>query len=235
MTRTVTVELCVDDIEGVRIAREEGADRVELCAALDVGGLTPHMETILAAVEEAPAGGLHVIVRSRPGNFVYSAAEVRQMCADLESIRLATAGARVPVGFVVGALKPDGGVDVGGAVAFREAGGGRPLTFHRAFDGVRDQLAGVDVLRELGYQRILTTGGDESVAQPQVLAALQQRAGQDLHIIASGGVRAVNVVDIMRVSGALEVHMRAPEPSGGTDREQVRAIMFALREAALHE
>lgn len=223
------VELCVDDTEGVRIAQQAGVNRVELCDALDVGGLTPALETILAVLDEAPEGGLQVIVRSRAGDFVYSDEEVAHMCADVECIRLATNESPVPVGFVVGAVTSSRRIDEASAAAFRKAAGERPLTFHRAFDMVSDQSEALETLIALGYERVLTTGGDESVAQVGQLRQLVELGGERISIIASGGVRAHNVGQIVRESGAPEVHMRAPGAYGGTDAAEVARILQALQ------
>lgn len=227
----VTVELCVDDCEGVRIARQAGVDRVELCASLDVGGLTPEYGVIQQCMMQAPSGGLQVIVRSRAGDFVYTAAEVQTMCEDICAIRELTAESPVPVGFVVGAVTADACIDEDAAASFRQAAGLRPLTFHRAFDVLADQRAGIETLVALGYQRVLTTGGDVAVAQVSALRELVAVADGRVKIIASGGVRSGNVAQIVTESGAPEVHMRAPVAggSGGTDSAEVARIMSALR------
>lgn len=227
----VTVELCVDDTNGVRIAREAGVHRVELCASLDVGGLTPEFSLITECLSEAPVGGLQVIVRSRAGDFVYSREEISAMCDDIRAIRRLTGDSPVPVGFVVGAVTEDGCIDEDAAAAYRQAAGTRPLTFHRAFDVLADQMAGVETLVALGYQRVLTTGGDPAVAQVSALRKLTRVADGRLKIIASGGVRSGNVAQIVADSAAPEVHMRAPASGadGGTDSNEVARIMAALR------
>lgn len=223
------IELCVDDVDGVRAARIHGVDRVELCAALDVGGLTPPLSLVNEAIDEAPAGGLQVIVRSRAGSFVYTTQEVESMCDTLRELRAATNDSPVTVGFVVGAVSAQDTIDEAAAAAFRRAAGDRPLTFHRAFDVVEDQRAGLDTLIGLGYDRVLTTGGDAAVAQAAAMRALVEQALGRIQIIASGGVRAHNVAQILADTGAPEIHMRAPGQSGGTDPEQVRAIVNAVR------
>lgn len=228
MKSQVIVELCVDDVAGVCIAREAGVDRVELCRSLDVGGLTPDLQTILCAVSEAPAGGLQVIVRSRAGDFTYTHEEIDTMCADLRRIRRATENADTTVGFVVGAVSKDGKIDREAAAAFREAAGERPLTFHRAFDVIHNQHEGIEMLVALGYERVLTTGGDIAVAQVSALRELVNCAAGRLQVIASGGVRSSNIAHIVSESCAPEVHMRAPGCRGGTDLTEVRRIMNVI-------
>lgn len=222
------VELCVEDVAGVACAREYGVDRVELCDALDVGGLTPDDELIGNAIQHAPAGGLQVIVRSRPGDFIYSAEEVNTMCDKLRHLVELTEDAPITVGFVVGAITPEGKIDREAARAFRRAAGERPLTFHRAFDCLTNLDDSLETLIELGYQRVLTTGGHPSMAQVETLSRLVSRAQQRIQIIASGGVRSGNVAQILADTKAPEVHMRAPRAEGGTDPVEVERIMVAL-------
>ena len=121
-TMTV-IEICVDTLEGVEAARVGGADRVELCRELWCGGLTPPDDLITAALPLCPADGLQVLVRSRPGDFVYTDDEISAMCADIERIGKIFAGAPVPCGFVVGALTANGLIDDVAALRFREAAG----------------------------------------------------------------------------------------------------------------
>lgn len=116
----------------------------------------------------------------------------------------------------------------GAAARLRDVAEDAPLTFHRGFDQVRDQDRGLDVLMELGYDRVLTTGGDPAVAQPGALARLVERGGADIVILVSGGLRAHNVAEVVAACGAREVHMRAPGTSG-TDRSEVERIVAALR------
>ena len=206
-----TVEICVEDAVGVRRARDGGADRIEICTDLSCGGLTPAFDEVAAALEVAPTGGVQVLVRPRPGDFVHTREE-----------------AAVRLGFVVGVITRDGQIDVNAAARLRDAAEEAPLTFHRGFDQVADQDRGLDVLMELGYDRVLTTGGDPAVAQPDALARLVKRGGDDIIILVSGGLRAHNVAEVVAASGAREVHMRAPGTSG-TDQAEVERIVADLR------
>ena len=216
------VEICVEDAVGVRRARDGGADRIEICTDLSCGGLTPAFD------EVAPAGGVQVLVRPRPGNFVHSREEVSRIASDIVTLSAIGRGAPVRLGFVVGVLNADGTINVDAAARLRDVAEDAPLTFHRGFDQVRDQDRGLDVLMELGYDRVLTTGGDPAVAQPGALARLVERGGEDIIILVSGGLRAHNVAEVVAASGASEVHMRAPGASG-TDRAEVERIVSALR------
>lgn len=222
------VEICVEDALGARRARDGGADRIEICADLSCGGLTPAFDEVGAALEVGPAGGVQVLVRPRPGDFVHSREEVDRIASDIVALRALGTGAGIRLGFVVGVLTDEGTINVGAAARLRDVAEDAPLTFHRGFDQVRDQDRGLDVLMELGYDRVLTTGGDSAVAQPDALARLVERGGADIIILVSGGLRAHNVAEVVAACGAREVHMRAPGTSG-TDRSEVERIVAALR------
>lgn len=228
------IEICVDTLEGVNAARAARADRVELCRELWCGGLTPPDELITDALPLCPADGLQVLVRSRPGDFVYTDEEVSTMCADIERIRKLFEGAPVPCGFVVGALTVDRLIDEDAAARFRQAAGKHRLTFHRAFDPIRNKSEAMETLIHLSYQRILTTGCSKPVADPIALSALVEQSRGRILILASGGLRSSNVSDILQSSAAPEVHMRAPlhtAPAGfqGTDPDEVVRIVQAVR------
>ena len=221
------VEICVEDAVGVRRARDGGADRIEICTDLSCGGLTPAFDEVAAALEVAPAGGIQVLVRPRPGNFVHSREEVDRIASDIVTLRAIGRGTAVRLGFVVGVLADDGSINVDAAARLRDIAEDAPLTFHRGFDQVLDQDRGLDVLMELGYDRVLTTGGHPAAAQPEALARLVERGGEDISILVSGGLRAHNVAEVVAASGAREVHMRAPGTSG-TDQAEVERIIAAL-------
>lgn len=237
-TNRVLVELCVDDLDGALVADREGADRIELCADLLEGGTTPSMGTILAVLDAVERVGVQIIVRPRGGDFVYSEAEVDIMCRDLRAIAAAAAGARTPVGVVVGALTDEGEVD---AVALRrliDAAAPLPVTFHKAFDATSDLLAAYDVLAAAGVERVLTSGGPHPALQGvEVLAELVRWSRAEPSaptVLVGGSVRPANVREILAATGASEVHLRAqtPSPRGDgtlrTDPDVVRELFAAL-------
>ncbi len=227
------IEICVDTLEGIDAARIAGADRVELCRELWCGGLTPPDDLIAAALPRCPADGLQILVRSRPGDFVYTDEEIAGMCADIERIRGLLEGASVPCGFVVGALTSDDLIDETAAARFREAAGGHRLTFHRSFDLVPDKSGALEELIRLNYQRVLTTGCNKPVADPLALKKLVEQSRGRILLLASGGLRSSNVSEVLQLSAAPEVHMRAPihqAPAGvqGTDPDEVARIVRAI-------
>ncbi|MFF1635545.1 copper homeostasis protein CutC [Leifsonia sp. NPDC058248] len=204
------VEICLDDLDGVSAAERAGADRVELCASLGEGGITPSIGTVAVALRTATRIGINVLVRQRPGDFVYSAAEVDAMVQDILAIRALPNPAGVPLAFVIGALRADGSIDVLSTARMLEAAGDSPVTFHKAFDQTPDLLAALDELTVLGVTRILTSGGAATALDgSELLAELVVRAGDAVTILAGGGVRAANVAELVRRTGVTEVHLRA--------------------------
>lgn len=223
----VTVELCVHDLEGARIAREVGADRVEVCVDISAGGLTPPLSLVEGALNLSFPSGVAVLVRPRAGNFVHTSEEIAIIEATIRDYRLSV-DKDAPIAFVVGVLEKNGMIHREAIRRFKEAAGDCDLVFHRAFDLLENQEEGVKILRELGVHRILTTGGDPKRANVLALRQLVAQAGEDMTILASGGLRSWNVADVVAQSGVREVHMRAPGSQDRTDPVQAAAIMSAL-------
>src|ERR1700712_3387387 len=147
----IRTEVCVESAGGARAAAHGGADRIELCAALELGGLTPSAGLLEAVVDIIPT---HVLIRPRAGDFVYDKYEIRVMAKDIEH-----AIDKGAVSVVIGALTADGDVDLPAMTRLLNAAENVPVTFHRAFDSTRDPLAALDDLMELGIDRLLTSGG----------------------------------------------------------------------------
>jgi copper homeostasis protein len=105
------LEVCLDDIEGALIAQGCGADHIELCAGLGEGGTTPSLGTVATVLDTIDDIDVRVLIRQRPGDFVFSEGEVRAMCADIEAIRALETSPGVQVGFALGALLPNGEID----------------------------------------------------------------------------------------------------------------------------
>ncbi|GAB3582912.1 copper homeostasis protein CutC [Leifsonia lichenia] len=206
------LEICLDDLDGVQAAERGGADRIELCAALSEGGITPSLGTVAAALRQVTTMGISVLVRQRGGDFVFSDAEVDAMADDIRAIRELPNPAGVPLGFVIGALRPDNTIDVAAISRLRAACGHAPVTFHKAFDQTPDLPAALDDLIGLGIDRVLTSGGATTAADgSEKLAELVVRSRGRVTILAGGGVRAANVAELVHRTGVTEVHLRASE------------------------
>jgi copper homeostasis protein len=194
----VAFELAVQDTHGLTVAARLGVDRIELCSALPLGGLTPSLAFIEAAVRTPGIAPVHVLVRPRPGGFDYDPDEVALMVRDVR--HAVAAGA---AGVVVGGVRA-GKVDTDLVGRVIEAAG--EVTFHRAFDTLEDPVEGIDVLVKLGVARILTSGGAASAGDAlPALGRLVGAAGGRIEIMAGGGVRPEVVGDLVR-AGVAAVH-----------------------------
>lgn len=210
------LEIAVQDLAGYRVAAGAGAARTEVCAALaGTGGLTPSAGLLAALVAErderaargAGRTGIHVLVRPRPGSFVYDADEVAIQVADVR----AAVEAGVD-GVVVGALTPDGRVDAATLAELVAAADGHEVTFHRAVDAVADPLAVLDALAAAGVTRVLTSGGAaRSIDGVRRLAAMVEHTAGAVQVMAGGGVRPVDVGALV-AAGVDAVHLSASRP-----------------------
>ena len=195
------LELAVQDAAGVRVAAAVGVDRLELCTALAVGGLTASM----GLIERATAGPVpvHVLVRPHAGGFDYDAADADVIVTDVR--RSVAAGA---AGVVVGATNA-GQVDEPLMRRIREAAGAAQVTFHRAFDVLAERSAVLDVLVGLDVDRVLTSGAAPSAtAGVDELRRLVRHAAGRIEIMAAGGVTPAAVHDLAR-TGVSAVHASA--------------------------
>lgn len=203
----MTLEICVDDIEGLDAAIAGGADRIELCAALALGGLTPAPSLITAArVVPIP---VHMLIRPREGGFHYIAREAGLIAEDMRAA--AEAGL---AGVVIGASDADYGLDtnllarlVTHAEALATARGARlSLTLHRAFDLCPDLTEALDTAIDLGFDRILTSGGEPKAIDGLVaLETLHDRAAGRIVILAGSGIDASNAPRFLE-AGLRELH-----------------------------
>lgn len=198
----VLLECVVETAAAAEEAERAGADRLELCVRLDLGGITPP-DDVIDAVLSRVAIPVFVMVRERGGDFVYTDAEYTRMFRDAARIR-----ERGAHGLVFGALRPDRRIDVARTCELVAAAGNLPVTFHRAFDEVEDQSAALEDVVAAGARRVLTSGGAASAIQGAGrLADLVRQAGTRLTILAGGGVRAANAADVI-ARGVHEVHAR---------------------------
>ena len=207
------IEVCCPDIPSVRRAVDGRADRIELCTALELDGLTPSREEIREAVALCHANGVkvHVLVRSREGNFVYNENEVRQMSDEI--VMSLEEGAD---GIVIGALTEDGALDIptcqkwiAVAKEWQKEQGRAELgiTFHRAFDVCSNPMQALEEIIAMGCNRLLTSGQEPSAVKgiPMLKKLVEASAGR-LCILAGAGVSAENYMQIVEEAGVPEVH-----------------------------
>lgn len=199
------LEICCGDIGSVVTAIAGGADRVELCSGLDAGGLTPSTGLIEAAVAARGNAAVHVLIRPREGDFLYSAKEIEIMESDIAAAR--AAGAQ---GVVVGALNSDGSVDTATCRRLISAAGGLSVTFHRAFDMTSDPVRALEEIIALGCDRILTSGCAPTAEEgTEMLRRLNETAAGRIIILGGCGVSPSNAAAIIASTGLTELHASA--------------------------
>lgn len=206
----IVFELCAETMDACLAAREGGADRIELCSSLIEGGLTPSHGLIRQAVAQAGLP-VHVLLRPRPGNFVYGPADFGVLQADLAHLHVL--GAR---GAVFGLLEPDGRVDVPRTRMLVEQAGSLEVTFHRAFDETPSLEEALEDLIAAGCARVLTSGGTGNVhSGSAVLARLVRQARGRIAVAAGGGLRASQAAELARATGATHFHGSVRRLAGG--------------------
>lgn len=220
MATSVLIEICVESLEHAVAAERAGADRIELCHDLACGGLTPSGE-LIRAVRRRVQIPLHVLIRPRPGNFCYSAAEFVTMQQAIDAAKDFGLD-----GIVLGLLDPFETVDLERTRTLVERAHPLPVTFHRAFDECPDLMAALEAVIETGARRILTSGGTTSVMEGLAsLAHLVRAAGNRTVIMPGGGIRSDNVERILQTTGAREIHSSL----GGSQPNSIDAASFEER------
>ena len=197
------LEVCAGDIDSVIAAAQGGASRVELCSALGEGGVTPSIG--FRSALKVPGIRVHVLIRPRGGDFLYTPQEVDCMVDDIVAAR--EAGVH---GVVIGALTPDGEIDMNACRKMMEAAAGISVTFHRAFDLCRDPFKALEDIISLGCDRILTSGQAQTALEgKENLAELVKQADGRIIILAGAGVSQSNAAEILNASGTGEIHASA--------------------------
>ena len=244
-----TLEVCVDSVESAIAAEAGGAQRIELCSALIEGGLTPSLG-LIRRVRERVSLDVHVLIRPRGGDFLYSDEELAVM---REDIRLAAESG--VEGVVFGLLTATGDVDVSRTRDLVIVARPMQVTFHRAIDMARDVEVALEALILTGADRVLTSGGEPTALQGRMrLSRLVSASQGRIHVMVGGGVRPVNARQIAQTTKALEYHaslrVSAPSPVQPASRrihlgdpgvddyartvvlpEDVRSLQQALRAA----
>lgn len=246
----VKIEICVEGVDGLVAAQEAGADRVELCASLLEGGLTPSLGVVREALRVATIP-FHVIIRPRGGDFLYSELEFGAMVEDVKAMReLGVAGV------VIGCLTADGRIDADRTKALVEAARPMKVTCHRAFDMTVDYREALETLIACGVDRVLTSGQrDTAIDGIDILRDTAAIADGRIVVMACGALDAGNIAHVRRETGVDEMHFAAlrtlkspmafrnPHVGMGgtaiereyeitlTDRDAVRATIAAARAA----
>jgi len=234
------LEVAANSVASALAAEAGGAARVELCSALEVGGLTPSHATIATAMERLHIP-VQVLIRPRAGDFVYDDLECEVMRRDIETCKVLGCA-----GVVIGVLTAAGDLDMPRCRGLMDAARGTSVTFHRAFDFVRDPEHTLEAIIALGCDRLLTSGqGADALAGAPLIRRLVEQARGRITIMPGGGIDARNIAAIAQTTGAHEFHASAKVRvadrmrhagiggmGGGdwqTDAAQVRARVEALR------
>jgi copper homeostasis protein len=209
----ILLEVCVDNADGFNVAVEGGADRIELCAALSEGGLTPSRGFMaFAARASCPS---RAMIRPRGGSGVFSPSEIDIMRRDIDGAR----EAGIP-GVVIGATRALGTLDEETIALLVRHADGLETTLHRCVDLTPDPLEAVDFAIELGFRTILTSGGKRTAPDGvETIAEMVARANGRVEILGGGGLTPENVVAFIQKTGVRAVHgsFSAPVPKlGGT-------------------
>ncbi len=198
------IEIVAQSPDDAVIAARSGADRLELVSALSLGGLTPSLGT-LQEVRHRCNLPVVAMLRPRSGGFAYSPAELDSMERDGDLFLLN--GAK---GLVFGVLTPDGQIDRPANRRLVKLGGG--AVFHRAFDALPDPAEAMEVLIDLGFRRILTSGGRGTALEgTETLRRLAERAAGRIEILPGGGVRPENAAEIVARTGIRQLHLAGQE------------------------
>ena len=200
-------EICTNSVESCVAAQTGGANRVELCAGIPEGGTTPSYGEIATAREILTDTRLHVIIRPRGGDFLYSPIEIKTMLKDIEIAHQLGAD-----GVVFGCLTANGEIDMPVMRELMAASKGLSVTFHRAFDVCRDARKALEQIIELGCNRILTSGQHPNAeAGIPLLKELQEQAAGRIILLAGCGVNEKNTHRIATETGIHEFHFSARE------------------------
>lgn len=204
MDNKIRIEICVDNIESALIAQKGGADRIELCSALDLGGLTPSkglMEYVVSHLKIP----VNVLIRPRSGDFHYSQHEFQVIKSDIFTAKVAGIS-----GIVIGMLNSDGTIDSCRMKEVMEICYPLPVTFHRAFDMVRDHYEALDEIIKLGCSKILTSGGHKTAtAGSMVISELVKQAAGRISIMPGSGINERNFKELYEATRCNEYHLSA--------------------------
>ncbi|MBB3355340.1 copper homeostasis protein [Rhizobium sp. BK049] len=216
---TISLEVCVDSAAGLAAAIEGGAGRIELCSALELGGLTP-LPSLMRIAARAPVP-IYAMIRPHAGPFIFDGLDEQAMMLDIEAVRAAGLA-----GVVIGANRPDGTLDLPLIRRLKAHAVGLGSTLHRAFDLVPDADQALEQAIELGCERILTSGCAVKAADGiDTLKRLSEKAAGRISIMPGSGIRPANVGEILRATGAREVHGSCSSPVESADP---RAVAFGF-------
>lgn len=208
LIRKIKIEVCAASVQSAVTAQLAGAHRVELCSSLELGGITPS-PSMIEKTREILDIEVYVLIRPRPGDFLYSALEFEIIKRDILFCKnVKTAAGKKVDGVVIGILQKDGQVDVERTKELVELAAPMKVTFHRAFDQATDPMLSLEKIIYTGAHRILTSGQFENVLEGRfLLQELVEKAGDRVSIMPGAGVNAQNILELVKTTKAKEFHL----------------------------
>jgi len=201
------LEICCDNYASAEVAAEAGADRIELCSAIGEGGLTPSIGIIEQVLKNLDID-VHVLIRPRGGDFLYSEAEIEVIKSDINACKDLGVD-----GVVIGFLNSDGSIDRELTAKIIEYARPMKVTFHRAFDMCKNPLKSFEELKELGVDYLLTSGqAPKALNGVDLISQLVERADEKIKIMPGSGVRAHLLEELHQKTKAHAYHMSARIP-----------------------
>jgi len=202
--RKLLIEVCANGLDSAFNAQRGGADRIELCDFLEAGGISPTTD-IVSVVKERIVIPVHVLIRPRPGNFVFSKEEFKRMQKEIEICTKLNVE-----GFIIGLLTSEGNVDTMRCAQLAQLVKPLPITFHRAFDKVKDPFIALEQIIELGFRRVLTSGQKENCLEgSEMISQLVKQANGRISIMAGGGITEENIAEVVKRTTTNEFHFSA--------------------------
>lgn len=198
------LEIATFDITSAEIALNSVADRIEFCADINSGGITPDLEE-LRYLKDKYSKPIHVMIRPVGGGFLYTDSEFRQMQKSIIEFSKAKAD-----GFVFGVLDENQEIDIEKNKILIDLANGKPCVFHRAIDRTKNIFESTEKLIELGFKEILTSGGENSAMEgKENLKKLVEDYSDDIKILIGGGVRSNNISELKNVTHGKYFHSSA--------------------------
>lgn len=234
MTNFSILEICVETLEAALAAEMGGADRIELCQELSVGGITPNAD-LMREVRTNLNVPVFAMIRPRCGDFCYTAEEFEQMVRDLQTAKECGVN-----GAVLGILRADRSVDVERTRALVELAKPVPVTFHRAFDETPDLRVALGDVMAAGVTRVLTSGGKPSAEEgASEIAGLVKAGGEKITVVCGGGINSSNLERMVQMTRAREFHtglstvLPYPRSNHQVFEEEVRKLAELVKKPTL--
>jgi len=218
------LEVCIDNIRSAEEAYKGGANRLEVCGDLSIGGITPELE-LIKSIKSKFDIPIRMMVRPRGGNFIYTSKELKKMRSTIikaKSLKIE--------GVVFGLLDDKGFIDEKGTKQLVELAKPLAVTFHRAFDDCRNPIEGLHYLKKIGVDTILTSGQKPTAIEGiDLIKKLVELANNKITILAGSGINPKNISKIIKATSANAYHGSCKGNLGNTDKKTVKQLIQILQ------